>query len=239
MKKHLFKALVCMITALALTVSATAFAAYAGRFSDIDGTEPYAGAVEILGALEIVSGYGDGTFGATKEISRAELVTIICRVQGYFGESRDPAPFDDVPEDHWANGYISFAAEKGIIVGDGDGKFRPDDKVLYEEALKMLVCNFELDKDIDTSAENILEKYVEIAESAGITENLISTPGSNIIRGAAKTAENHNQQRPAVLFHIRENPGNTKKGQGSDFLFFLFHYSVTSSRLMDWIASIC
>lgn len=188
MKKHLAKVIICIITVLALTLGTTAFAAYKSRFSDIEGTEPYAGPVEILGALEIVSGYGDGSFGATKEISRAELVTIICRVQGYFGESRDPAPFDDVPEDHWANGYISFAAEKGIIVGDGDGNFRPDDKVLYEEALKMLVCMFELDKDIDETAEDIMGQYVEAAVNAGLTENLISVPGSKIIRGDVITA---------------------------------------------------
>ena len=180
MKKHFAKTLISIFTALALCLSATVFAAFTSRFSDIDGTEPYAGAVEILGALEILAGYEDGSFGATKEISRAELLTIISRVQGYSGESKDPAPFDDVPESHWANGYISFAAEKGIISGDGNGKFRPDDKVLYEEALKMLVCMFELDKDMDG---NDLDKYVEVAENAGLCENLISTPGSNIIRG--------------------------------------------------------
>ena len=42
--------------------------------------------------------------------------------------------------DYWAAGYIKIASDKGIIVGYGDGNFGPDDKVTFQDAVKMIVC---------------------------------------------------------------------------------------------------
>ena len=52
----------------------------AGRFTDIDGTEWYAGAVENCVLEGIVEGYPDGTFRPEKYVTRAELAAVIDRL---------------------------------------------------------------------------------------------------------------------------------------------------------------
>ena len=39
------------------------------------------------------------------------------------------ARFTDVPEDHWATTYMEWADDHGIITANGDGAFRPNEKV--------------------------------------------------------------------------------------------------------------
>ena len=40
---------------------------------------------------------------------------------------------------HWAEKYIERVMDEGIMVGDGDGNFRPDDNLTRAEAA-VLVC---------------------------------------------------------------------------------------------------
>ena len=49
-------------------------------FSDVKDTDYYAQASTALEQLDILSGYPDGTFGAEKSITRAEMATIVCRM---------------------------------------------------------------------------------------------------------------------------------------------------------------
>jgi hypothetical protein len=53
----------------------------------------------------------------------------------------DSDPFTDAPKGNWAAGYIAYCASENIINGNGDGTFRPNDKVTgYEFAKMMLVA---------------------------------------------------------------------------------------------------
>lgn len=49
------------------------------------------------------------------------------------------ANFKDVPASHWGYGAIQWAANNGIVVGYGDGTFRPDRQVSEAEFLTMLI----------------------------------------------------------------------------------------------------
>ena len=46
--------------------------------------------------------------------------------------------FSDVASDSWYAGAISAMASRGFISGYGDGTFRPDDSISYEEILTIL-----------------------------------------------------------------------------------------------------
>lgn len=43
------------------------------------------------------------------------------------------ARFTDVPEGHWAFGFVDYVAGKGIMNGTGDGKFGPYDGITREQ----------------------------------------------------------------------------------------------------------
>jgi hypothetical protein len=52
--------------------------------------------------------------------------------------------FDDVPEDHWAKGYIEELAMQGIVEGR-DGNFEPNEPILRAEAIKLIMYGLNLD----------------------------------------------------------------------------------------------
>ena len=70
---------------------------------------------------------------------------------------------------HWAEEEIDFACEIGMINGDGDGKFRPDDTITRAEFLKMLIASFVAvitDKPIPDDMAKVdhwASKYYEMA----------------------------------------------------------------------------
>lgn len=52
--------------------------------------------------------------------------------------------FSDVPRNHWAYKEIMEMAEKGIIVGYNDGKFRPNNRVTRAEFAKIMIAAAEV-----------------------------------------------------------------------------------------------
>ena len=162
------------------------FAAETTVFTDIKGDEYYAKSAMALSELGILDGYDDGSFGADKTITRAEMAAIICRIMGVSEEAETEAGttmFDDVAADHWASGYINMASKKGIIEGDGNGKFRPEDNVKFEEAVKMIVCTLGLDEDITVDPSDWSKAYLDVAAEKGITDNAQAKKGEPATRG--------------------------------------------------------
>jgi len=117
------------VTSSSLKVSKT--------FPDIAGN-PYA--AEIIKAANdygIVSGYDDGKFHPTADLTRAQAVTLLINAMQYRlppeaiqipATLSDPPPFADVTAGAAAT-KIQFAKEANLISGDGSGLFRPLDKL--------------------------------------------------------------------------------------------------------------
>lgn len=82
---------------------------------DTKYTKPYA------------SGYEDGTFRPNNNITRCELAAMIARlINGDdIADGSYVSSFPDVAADAWANKYIGFLEDKGILSGYEDGTFRP------------------------------------------------------------------------------------------------------------------
>lgn len=124
----------------AITASADAVGTVKSAFSDVEES-PYISEINLLNAISVLAGDPGGTFRPTDTISRAEMAAIIVRISGMEASvAAGETEFEDVPSSHWASGYIKIASSLGVINGDGNGKFRPDDDVTYNEAVKMLVC---------------------------------------------------------------------------------------------------
>lgn len=132
-KKHVAPS--AMAALLLLTFSPivpTAKAAYA------DGENTWAAElIEKAGTYGLMEGYPDGRFGVGEDMTRAEFVTVLCRMMGWdLGNAVPESLFDC--SGHWAEGYISAAAEQGAI--SLNGPFRPDDPISRGEMAEMLVC---------------------------------------------------------------------------------------------------
>ena len=105
----------------------------------------YTEAAKVLKSLNIMVGDEQGNFNPDKTVTRAEMAKILCAITG----SGELAPvncgFADVPSNHWASGYISVAKNNGWIEGYGDGNFGPNDIVLYEQAIKLVMSALNYD----------------------------------------------------------------------------------------------
>lgn len=154
-------------------------------YTDVTEGTTTAEAVSILSGLEIITGFEDGTFRPEETVTRAQMAAIICRTLGYESQaesSKGVTVFNDVAADHWASGYVNVAQAQGIINGYGDGNFGPEDKVTYEQAVKMIVSA--LGYDIAATAKGGYPTgYLAIASAEGITKGANGRVGDAAARG--------------------------------------------------------
>lgn len=133
-------------------------------FPDVDSDAWYAEPVATLASMGAILGYpNDGTFRPDQPITRAELTAIVTRLDEHFaddGTLYGEVPFSDVPETHWAYPVLSYATNRGWLMGDSvsDGTFRPDDTITRAET--MAIFNRVLQR-LPYSAEDILPGRVE------------------------------------------------------------------------------
>ena len=151
------------------------------RFTDVSPNAWYYANVMEAAADGYVSGYGDGTFGPTRSITRAEFAAMIANVLGStYSNDVDPA-FKDVTSGSWANGAIAFCAENGIISGYEDGTFQPNKTITRQEAASMLRNAFHL-----TGSTG--ELFPDDSAIAGwAKENVYAVKHSGLMKGDADT----------------------------------------------------
>jgi len=128
-----------IVFAMVLATMVPAFAAVA---PDVKGTK-YEDAAELLGALGIMVGDAEtGNFRPEDTIIRSEFAKVAVAALGLSDIAagyNHRTKFNDVVEGHWGQGYINVAADQGLVIGDPEGTFRPDDPITYAEAVTVLV----------------------------------------------------------------------------------------------------
>ncbi|MBE6032028.1 MAG: S-layer homology domain-containing protein [Clostridiales bacterium] len=168
------KKVLAIVLALAMILGSFSFvAASSSDYSDVAGTK-YEGAVAVLGALDVVSGYPDGTFKPEKVVTRAEMCKLIITalsLDDYVTGSY--AAYPDVAGSHWATSYIAYATSLGIITGYPDGTFRPENPVTYQEAAAMLVRALGYQDQYLVGAWPA--SHVNVAMSEGILKGVVAT----------------------------------------------------------------
>ena len=104
--------------------SQTAFEVGALPFLDVDPRDESYEAIDALYAAGILKGIEDARFGGDQPVTRAQAVTALARLANV--EQTVSDRFADVAADAWYAGYVGWAAEHGIVLGDENGLFRPD-----------------------------------------------------------------------------------------------------------------
>lgn len=178
------KKTLAVVLAFAMILSMGAVSTFA--YSDVTAGTKTDEAVTILSNLSIIKGYEDGTFKPDETVTRAEMAAIICRTLGYESQAQSSmgtTVFTDVAADHWASGYVNVAQAQGIINGYGNGLFGPEDKVTYEQAVKMIVSA--LGYDLAAAQKGGYPTgYLAIASSKGVTKNANGKVGDAAKRSA-------------------------------------------------------
>lgn len=122
--------------------------------------------------LGIMTGDENGDLRLNDKITRAEVAKMIC-VAGniYLTTNNGENIFNDVAADHWAYKYIYTAKENKIINGDGNGNFNPENNIINEEIVKMIVCLLGY-REMAEQQSGYPAGYTATAAKIGITSNL-------------------------------------------------------------------
>lgn len=153
-------------------------------FTDVasDGREYTA--VTRVNQLGIMTGYEDNTFRSEQNVTRAQFAKIVTVING--GEENavsrmDAGQFSDVTYTHWASGYISYVAANSILLGYGDGSFRPEQDITYAEALTVII------RAMGYTADDVgyywPTGYIEKAYALGLINDYSFDPYAPISRG--------------------------------------------------------
>ena len=129
-----------MASTMVLGMMATASAASFNDFTDKDDIVNK-DAVSMVTELGIIAGLPNGSYGATQNIDRASFARLVCVA---LNGGKEPnlgnlkTTFTDT-QGHWAEKYIAYCVQQGIIAGKGNNTFAPSANVTGSEAAKMLL----------------------------------------------------------------------------------------------------
>ena len=101
-------------------------------------------------------------FAPDQELTRAMLAVILYAMAGE-PEVTAANPFSDVPAGEWYTDAVIWAAANGIVVGCGDGTFRPEMTVTRAQAAVML-CGYAAFAGRDVTARADLSAFGDAAD---------------------------------------------------------------------------
>lgn len=168
-----------------LTVSSSVYA-----FSDVDNHWAK-DSIEKLSQINIVKGYEDNTFKPDKNMTRAEVATIINRLIGASKESLKYIP--DLDRQSWYSSEIRKSVQTGVITGDENGNVRPTSYVTREEVVAMLsrafyisgnstlIGNYNDESEISEWAKDYFATFLNYKYITGYDDGTIR-PKANITR---------------------------------------------------------
>lgn len=96
--------------------------------------------ISYLAAQGIVSGRSKEQFAPNEQMTRAELVALLERLDSQESHKMEQASFEDVRPDAWYASSVSWAQGKGIVHG-ANGKFLPNESISRQD-LAVILVNF-------------------------------------------------------------------------------------------------
>ena len=151
---------------------------------------------------ELMDGVGGNRFAPNSETTRAQLVTILYRLEGQPAVSGD-LPFTDVESGTWYTDAILWAAQNNIVNGVNDTEFAPGDDLTRQQLVTILYRYAEA-KGYDVSASADLsgypdadqvQDYAQPAMAWAVAENIIQ----GMEDGTLKPAGNASRAQIATI----------------------------------------
>lgn len=168
MKRKLGVAAIAMMSAMTLT-----FAPMSGAAANKEQIPAWA-STEIAKWTELglLKGNQQGNLLPNESVTKAEFVTFINRVFNFTAQT--DLAFPDVPASAWYAPEMSKAVAAGILIGEGNGKLAPLEKVTREKAALILYRVFQV-KALDDS----MPSFKDDADISSWAKEAIYTMKSN------------------------------------------------------------
>ena len=171
-------------------------------FVDVNEGDWFYDAVVYAYQNELMDGVGGNRFAPNSETTRAQLVTILYRLEGEPAVSGD-LPFTDVESGTWYTDAILWAAQNNIVNGVSDTEFAPGDD-LTRQQLVTILYRYAESKGYDVSASADLsgypdadqvQDYAQPAMAWAVAENIIQ----GMEDGTLKPAGNASRAQIATI----------------------------------------
>ena len=195
LKKFLALVLAMMMTlSLMVTVNAKNV-----EFEDGESVnEAFIDDLTVLAGMGVIQGMDNGKFAPTSTVTRAQMAAIVYRLRTGDADA-DPeykdksnmyagyGDFKDVNDTSWYAGYVGYCANAGIIIGDGDGNFRPNSPVTGYEALVMLLRAMGYNQPNEFTGKDWRQHAASIATQRGMLAKVDTTSyRGTLMSGAAR-----------------------------------------------------
>lgn len=130
-------------------------------FTDVKHGDTFEGAVRNLYQRGIMQGVSATLFDPQGSLTRAQLVTMLHRMEG--SPVVSGSTFPDVPAGTWYHDGVEWAAAKGIVNGYDNGKFGPED-MLTREQMFTILFRYAQYKGYDISKRSSFRYYNDSSE---------------------------------------------------------------------------
>lgn len=137
----------------------------------------------LLKSLNIMSGDQNGNMNLENNLTRAEFSKIAINASKYKNSVALGAKisvFKDCTYTHWAAPYVKVAVTNGVITGYPDGTFKPENNVLYEEAITVMLKL--LGYTNDDFGNSWPYGQASLAANLGLSDNVVAGIGEYLTR---------------------------------------------------------
>lgn len=127
-------------------------------------------------------GAGGGIGGANANVTVGPDISEPIYTDGTPGETNASTDtiYDDVKTTDWFCEDVLMLTEKGIVSGDGTGRFNPNDKVTREQFLKMLLIA------ADVTTDNADNTFVDVDDNAWYTDYVLTAKKLGVVNGISE-----------------------------------------------------
>jgi len=233
MRKKQLLVFACAI-AVALSVFPSRARAEGAAFSDVPENSWAASAIDSAVKNGLMGGAGEGLFGYGNPISRAEFVTVLCRMFGWDTTPPPTATFSDVSPKDWYYGAVEAAALHGVAGGasgadnaGGDGAFDPKSPIIRKDMAVMLVKALGYDSLAASVAKAEQCPFDDVSSDTGY---IIIAHDIGMISGVGdgKFAPNNTAKREEAAAMLTRVYGKMKSGL--DWLHGFYAFSSYNQR---------
>lgn len=151
-------------------------------YTDLASDGWYREAVEYMLEMGYMNGMSDTIFQPNGTITRAQLVTILYRIEGSPAISASSNPFADVEANAWYGSAVIWAASKGVVNGVADDRFAPNNAITREQLAAVLYRYSAAYRD---TADNLADFKDAASISSYALEAINWAVGAGIMNGVA------------------------------------------------------
>lgn len=160
----------------------------------------------VLKAFDIMQGYENGDLGLDRYVTRAEFTKMTIAASQYrnaVAATLSVSPFPDVTFKMWHAPYVYIGVSNNLLAGYKDGTFKPDNHVLYEEAVTILLRL--LGYQDSEFAYSWPVGQISMAEKIGLCDNVSAFVGQPLTR----------DQVSHLFYNLLTSDAKTQSGSAS------------------------